>query len=93
MSRIVPTMMNGLRRPIRVEVWSLIAATVGWTRIATRTPSVVMIASAVPFGATMPPRIGVGLPQTWSPPQTVSMIRIGSRLIPSAPHRMLIASQ
>ncbi len=53
-------MMNGLRRPRRLDVWSLIAATVGWTMIATRTPRFTMIASAMPLGATTPPKIGTG---------------------------------
>ena len=41
--------MYGFRRPSRLEVWSLIAATVGWTRIAMRTPRLTMIASAAPL--------------------------------------------
>ena len=74
-------------------MWSLIAAMVGWTMIATRTPRFTMIASAMPLGATTPPKIGTGFAQTWSPAQTRSMISNGSRLIPMAPHRILIASQ
>jgi hypothetical protein len=60
------------------------AATVGWTRIATDTERRDDRLGS-PLRGHDAAEIGVGLPQTWSPPQTVSMIRIGSRLILSAP--------
>ena len=78
----VPARMNGLRRPRRVRVWSLIAPMVGCTRIAISTPAVVMTPIA------RPAKGWVELPST-----PLDSTRRGMTLKVNAPQSTVIASQ
>jgi hypothetical protein len=74
--------MYGLRRPMRARVLSLIAPIVGCTRIAIRTPAVVMNPMARPASGW------VELPST-----PLDSTRRGMTLKVKAPHSTVMASQ